>query len=277
MDWNGLWGLIYGFFSGLFSFLPASPQVHQTVLVRLAGLPAPGYGIAFAVHLGALAAVIASYYERITKLSRERKMAALPLNRRKRQPNAVSLMEWKLLKLAAIPMIVSSVAALWLGPRFNRMWLLVLIVGVNGVIVLLPNYMSRANKDARTTSPLDALLVGIAGMFCAIPGFSGVGLLTSVASMRGQDRQFALDFTYLLMIPVLAVLSVGDVAMLMIAGGSGGFSMFFTGVLACVASCGAGLLGIRMMRFLAVKTGYESFAYYNWGLAMFAFVIYLIG
>ena len=41
MEWNGLFGLIYGLLGGLFEFLPVSPQVHQQVLIKVAGLDAP--------------------------------------------------------------------------------------------------------------------------------------------------------------------------------------------------------------------------------------------
>ena len=94
--------------------------------------------------------------------------------------------------------------------------------------------------------------------------------------MRGADRQFAIEFTYLLMLPALAALCAGDLGMMIFAKDSLTVP-FFTGLLACIASFGAGFAGIRFMRFLAVKAGYESFAYYTWGAAMFSFVLYLIG
>ena len=276
MEWNGLLCLVYGFFSGLFEFLPVSPQVHQEVFLKITGLDAPGHGLSLAVHIGALAAVILSYYASISKLTREQKIASQPKRNRKRQPDFVSLMKLRLLKIAAVPTVLSCLITPWLRQYFGRMWLVSILTVLSGVVVLLPHYMTRANKDARTLSPMDATLVGMGGMLGAIPGFSRVGLFTSVASMRGADRQFALEFTYLLMIPALAALCVGDLGMIIFAGTSTGVP-FFAGVLACVAAFGAGFAGIRLMRFLAVKVGYESLAYYTWGIAMFSFVLYLIG
>ena len=276
MEWNGLSGLVYGFFSGLFEFLPVSPQVHGQVFLKIMGLGDAGYGLSMAVHLGALAAVIVSYYASISKLTREQKIATQPKRNRKRQPDFVSLMKLRLLKIAAVPTVLSCLITPWISQYVNRMWLVAIMTVLSGVVVLLPHYMTRANKDARTLSPLDATLVGMGGILGAVPGFSRVGLFTSVASMRGADREFALEFTYLLMIPALAALCVADLGMIIIAGTSATVP-FFAGVLACAAAFGAGFAGIRFMRFLAVKVGYESLAYYTWGIAMFSFVLYLIG
>ena len=126
-------------------------------------------------------------------------------------------------------------------------------------------------------SPLDALLIGLSGVLGALPGFSRIGAMISVGSMRGMDRAFGLDFTYLLAIPALIALSIGDLAMIIIAGDPQAGALFIPGVAACLAAFGAGYAGIRFLRFLAAKAGYESFAYYNWGLALFSLIIYLIG
>lgn len=277
MEWNWLFGLVYGALGGLFEFLPVSPQVHQEVIRKLTGLENAGYGLSFAVHLGALAAVILSHYGSISKLLHEQKIAGQPKRRRKRQPDFVSLMQLRLLKIAAVPVILSALLCPWLSQYFDGLWLLAIMAVLSGIVVLLPHYMSRANKDARSLSPLDATLIGLSGILSAVPGFSRVGLLTSVASMRGADRQFGLDFTYLLAIPALVALCVGDLGMLIFTGTPPVGVSFFAGVMACVAAFGAGVAGIRLMRFLAVKDGYESLAYYSWGLAMFTFILYLIG
>ena len=276
MEWNGLFGLIYGLLGGLFEFLPVSPQVHQQVLIKVAGLDAPGYGLSFAVHLGALAAVVLSYFAKLSKFSRERKIAAQPMRRRKRQPDVTCLMEWRLLRIAAVPVIISCLLATWLGRYMSRLWLLAIFAALNGALILLPQYLSRANKDARSLSPLDAVLTGLGNFLSILPGVSKVGMVTSVASMRGADRKFGLDFAYLLLIPALAALSLGDIGMMIFSGSASGVP-FFTGVLACIASFGAGFASIRMMRFLVLKDSLEGFACYNWGLAMLTFIIYLIG
>lgn len=277
MDWNWLFGLLYGTLGGFFEFLPVSPLLHQKVLVQLTGLDTPGYGMSLAIHLGALAAVVLRYYSNITKINRERKIAGQSKRTRKRQPDVVSLMQFQLLKIASVPVALSCLASPWMWRYFDRLWLMALFAVLCGTVVLLPHYMARANKDARSLSPLDATLIGLSGSVGVLPGFSKVGMLTAVASMRGADRRFGLDFAYLLSIPALVGLCIGDLAMIVVAGDPQAGALFAPGVFACLSAFGMGMLGIRLMQFLAVKDGYESLVYYGWGLSMFTFVIYLIG
>ena len=275
MNWNVGYSVIYGLLGGLFEFLPVSPDAHQALLLRLAGLGQPGYGMSLAVHIGALAAVIFSCFGKINKLALERRIAALPPRKRKRQPETVSLSELRLLKTAAIPVVLSCLLAAFFHSYLNRFWLMVIFVVLNGVFIALPHYLTRANKDARSISPLDALLIGLCSILGILPGLSRMGILISAGSIRGMDRNFCLDFTYLLAIPWLIALCVIDIAMLILQGPAG--AAFVHTLFALLASFGAGVAGIRMMRFLVVKNDSEGFAYYNWGLAMLAFVIYLIG
>lgn len=277
MEWNGFLGLFYGLLSGAFEFLPVSSQAHQKVFLKLLGLPAPGYGISLGIHFGLLVAVILSYRSVLGKYSRERKLRKQPRASRSRQPDLSCLMEQRLLKTAAVPLVVSCLLSTWIGRYFQRLWVLALLMVLGGVLVMLPPYLTRANKDARTMSPLDALLIGFGGALGILPGISGFGMLLSVASIRGVDGQFTLKFAYLLMIYGMIATCLGDLGMLLFSGAAlAGVPLLFV-VLACAAAFLAGFVVIRVMQFLAVKGNYEGFAYYSWGLAMFTFIIYLIG
>jgi hypothetical protein len=47
-------------------------------------------------------------------------------------------------------------------------------------------------------------------------------------------------------------------------------------LVSAIAAFIGGHLGVSLMRYLSVHKGYAGFAYYSWGAAMFAFVLYLI-
>ena len=276
MEWNGFWGLLYGAICGLFEFLPASPQAHEALLLKVFGLSAPGYGMRFAVHFGALIAVCLAYFGKLAKLAKEKKIASIPLRKRKRNPDMTSLLELRHLKTATVPLVLSCLLGPWLLQFMDRLWVLVMLIVLNGVLVLIPQYLMRANKNARGMSPLDALLTGFGGVIGAIPGFSRIGGLTSAGSVRGLDLQFCTTFVYLLSIPALGALCVGDLVMLILSDVAVQ-TTFIQSVLAWLGAAMAGFGGIQLMRFLSYKNGFSGFAYYNFGLAMLMFILYLIG
>lgn len=277
MEWNWLFGLLYGLLSGFFEFLPVSPQVHQSVYCKIMGLPLPGSGMMLTVHMGALLSVILSYYGRISKLRKEQSISAVSPRKRIRHPDITCLMELRLLKVALVPVFISCLLIPWFMRDVDALWLLAIFVIINGFVVLLPQYLSRANKDARALSPLDSVLIGLGGMLGSIPGFSRVGVLTSISFMRGADSQFGLDFAYLLSVPALIALCISDLGMLVFSGNLGYAVSFLPSVFAFLGAFGAGVVGIKFMHFFSMKNGYENLSYYNCGLAIFTFIIYLIG
>lgn len=278
MDWNWLHSLIYGAIGGFFEFLPVPTDAQQHLMMRLSGVDQPYAICTLCAHLGCLFALYFSCYNRIAKLRRENKIASIPMRKRKRQPDPVSLMESKLLRFGIIPFLLTAVIAPVIRPYFGREWVLALLLLLNAAVILAPQYLPGSNKDARSLSPLDSVLIGLGGVVGAIPGISGIAGALSVAKMRGTDQQYSLDFVYLLFIPALLAMCIADVVLLVLAGGSGldGWA-FLHGLLTMVSAAAAAFGGITFMRFLAVKIGFSGFAYYSAGLGMFTFILYLIG
>lgn len=275
MEWNWLGSILYGLISGVCNFLPISAETHQVLGMQLMGLPELPGGISLGIHMGSALAIVVAFYSYMGRLNREYKISAIAPRRRKRQPDVSSLMEIRLLKVGIVPLLLSCIAAPFLQRLVSIRWGMALLTALNAFVVLLPMYTRTANKDARSLSGLDALLVGMSGILGAVPGLSRVGMMTTASSLRGADRTFALNLTYLLSLPVLVGLAVGDIVLLLSGSGTG--IGFICGFLALLASFGGGLAGIRFMKFLAVHVGYSSFAYYGWGLSMLIFILYLIG
>lgn len=275
MAWSWLGSLVYGLVSGFSEFLPISSDLHRALLRTLTGMPVDTGLLRLSAHIGSLLALITVCRGMMGKLLREKRIAAIPPRRRKRQPDIQSLMELRLLKVAAVPMVLSCVLYPLLSTGMDRLWAMGLMAFINGVLVLLPQYRMRANKDARSLSALDALLTGLGGALGVLPGLSYVTALTSVGQMRGMDRQFCVHFSCLLLVPVLLCLCLGDGWLLLT--GSGVSVSWYCCVTALVASYAAVSAAIALLRFLAVRAGFSSFAYYCWGAGMLGCMLYLIG
>ncbi len=273
---NWLQCLLFGFISGLSEFLPISASAHEIILGRIFGAIDVGYGIRLAVHIGALLAVFFSCRPQISKISRERRISALPPRRRKRNPDLTCLKDWKILKTAAIPLFLGFLAYPWVGDQGLRLWILGIGLIAGGILLYIPQFMAGANKTAQTATPVDALLIGLGGALGVLPGVSRVGATLSFAQMRGCGKEYCLHLALLLSVPALLIYIILDVIYLFALGISGFSFVFVLGaILASLTAFAGGYLAIYIMRFLSVKAGYSAFAYYNWGAAMFAFILYL--
>lgn len=267
--------VIYGLISGLAECLPVSSQAHQAIMLHLFGAKDHGVLQLF-VHAGILLALLMGSRPQITRLHRETRLAQLPRKRRRREPDKLVLMEASLLKTAGMLLMLAFLLyppALALNRRLNFAALFLLL---NGVILYLPQLLSTGNKDERSMSPLDAAMVGLGGALGMLPGISFLGAITGMFSIRGTDRQKAVTWSYLLLIPVLMCMMGFDVHQII----SEGVASFGIGTLLCclcasVSAYIGAVLAISSVRYVAVNVGYSGFAFYSWGAALFAFILFL--
>lgn len=271
MTW--LESLIYGLISGFTEFLPVSSLAHQTVYLKLIG--AQNHPVLrFGAHLGAFCAVLSLLFTALLRLRRERKIAAMGKNRR-RQPDETALMEGRMLRMALISMLVVFLGYRLVGELYQRMWVLAVLIGVNGIVLFLPPYMPSANKDAVSMSALDAMLIGLSAGAGIVPGLSGMGCSITAAKLRGADKRYATELALMLTLCALPAWMLIDLIEVFVAPGFSGPGLLY-GLTAAVGAFLSGYLGIIFVRFLAVKAGYSGFAYYCWGTALFALILYLI-
>jgi len=274
VELNWLQSLFYGFLSGLTEFFPVSADAHRRLYLALFGLSESESGLLFSARLGCLLAVIFATLPLLNRLDRERRFSAMSRRRTKRQPDTRTMASLHLIKVAIFPVLLGLLAFRLYEPVMDRLWLLALLLTVNGIMLYIPQFLPSGNKDSLNLTTMDALLVGIAGAAGVIPGLSRIGMMTSVSGMRGTDRRYGLDIGLLLCIPVLLVLTVLDAGAWIISGGLT-FLSLLRYLCTAAASFGGAYLSIITMRFISFKSGYSGFAYYSWGLALSTFILYL--
>ena len=276
-DMNWFESLIFGFFSGLSDVLPVSAQAHKAILLKLFGENSEPAVLRLLIHVAVLAALYYSCSSQILRIVRQLRLSRVPKKKRKRPLDVRTLMEFRLLKMILIPMALSLLVynrtALW-GTKLNLTAIFLLL---NGVILYLPTLLPTGNKDARSMSRLEGVLIGIGGSLSVIPGVSAVGGITSVASVCGAERSFALNLAYLARMALTVCLIGFDFAAVFAAGLSSltGLALL-TYLTAAAAAFGGTYLGIRIMRLLAVNIGFSLFALYSFGAALISFVLYLM-
>ena len=271
---NWLQSLLYGFFSGAAEFLPVSSEAHRDLLGLLYGVEISPF-VDLLIHLGVLAALVLSCIPQLTRLRREQALQAIPVKRRKRQPDPTALSNLRVLRTALVPVLLGFIV--WpLTHSLNKsLWISALMLAINGIVLYIAPYVPQGNKDASTVSGLDGLLMGLGAALAMMPGISRIAGFTTAGVLRGCQRRYALDLALLLCIPALIVMIIFDLYLLIASGIALTGAWILSGVLSMLIAAPTAYLCIIFLRFLSVKVGFSGFAYYSWGAAMFILILYL--
>ena len=273
MQW--IQSVVYGLLSGFTEFLPVSSNAHQILFRELFGMEFCPLLDLF-VHLASLFALLIGNRTVLVRIQREK--LRYRRMRRSRNPRsaASALYDSRLVMTATIPMMIVLLLQ-YVTISTVKTPLMVLFLIVNGIIMLVPEHMRHANKNAQSMSGLDGIFMGLFGGLSALPGISRNGAVAAFAVARGADRQCAVDWALLLSIPALIVLVVLDLTAIISTGvGEISFVIVLSYIMAALAAALGGYLSIRLIRFMAVHLDFSGFAYYSLGVALFSFVLYLI-
>ena len=271
---NLLEGLIYGLVSGITEFLPISSHAHQRLLMLLFGVESRDPVRDLFIHVMLLISVF-SGCRSITEQLRQSRNRQVHSNRFGQSSGSHA--ERRLVKNAAAPLVIGFLILNFVFKINESLLLIALFLLLNGIILFIPTRMMKANKDARSMSVFDSILIGIAGAFSAFTGISRMGFMTSVAVSRGADSEKALSWAFLLSIPALALLAGIDVIRIISTAGSVNFfANFFSYVFSAAGAYCGGYFGIMLIKSWSARTDLAGFSYYSWGTALFSFLLYLI-
>lgn len=269
--------VIYGLVCGFAEFLPISSTAHRNILNTLFGVDQEEPLMAMFLHIGALMALLISSRSLLHRLQRELQVKRVARRRSRRQPDEMAVLDMSLVKTASIVMLIGFIfyfkAAAWNG----SLPMIAVFLVINGIILHIPLYLPKGNKDARTMTRLDAVLLGFGSALAVIPGLSRVGISTNAGIARGATPQNAYKWSLLISIPALVVIIVLDLVSTVSAGlGELDFSFILQCIMCgCAAYLGA-TGGISLMKMIVHRSGIENFSYYCWGAALFTFILYMI-
>lgn len=228
------------------------------------------------IHLATLAALYYCCSAQIMRMNRQLKLAKVPKKRRKRPVDVRVIMDFRLLRVTLIPLVL--VYLIYSKTSVHNMALswIALYTLLNAVILYLPVLLPTGNKDSRTFSPFEGILMGLGASLSIIPGVSAIGSMNAVGSLCGGDRTYVLNMSFLVQMAVTLLLIVYDVMLLLeIGAGTISFAILLSYLLSAAAAFAGVFLGVRVMRALAANVGFNGFAYYSLGLALFTFILYL--
>lgn len=268
--------ILYGLIAGIAEFLPISSEAHGTILLKLFGVGQEAALLRLMVHIGSFVGILFFMRSHLATMHKQAALKRIPIKRRKRFPDPRYISELSLLKMAAVPVVLASlmyaITVRWSG----SLQMVAAFSAINGVFLLLPAFLASGNKEARSTSLLDRILIGLSAFLSVLPGVSRIGATTTTALIRGGERELAYRWGVQLLLPALAVIIVWDMYLMATAGIGMTFGLFACGVLSGVCAFAASGLAIRWMQSILEKSSISGFGYYSLGAALFTFILYLI-
>jgi undecaprenyl-diphosphatase len=276
MELNFLQSILLGLLSGLTEILPVSAQAHRLIALKLFGVEREPDLLRLVIHLSTLAALYYACNGHITRILRARNMARKTQRRRRRPLDVRSLMDFSLLKTTWIPIVFTFIFYQDIAAVANHFMVVAGLLFLNGLILYIPQYLPGSNRDARSMSRVDGLLMGLGGAASTLPGISCVGAVTSVGAVRGGDRSYCLNIALLMNISMTVGYIVFDV--IAIAGnglGAISFGVLIGYLLAAGLTLTGVLVGVKVMKALSSNIDFSIFSFYCWGAASFAFIFAL--
>ena len=275
MNWMA--SIIYGLVSGLTEIFPVSSQANQMVMRQLFGVSQKEPVRDLLVHIAILLAIIFACRRLFARVRREQVLA----HRMRRNPSQIHALkgvyDMRLVRSAVPIMVIGLFANLFFARFYNNRSLFSLMLLLNGAITLIPVYMHQGNKDARVMSGLDGMLIGLAAALSAIPGISRNGAIMSVSLLRGAQKENGVTWAMLLSVPAMVVWILIDIISMFTVGvGSITLALLAGYLLSMLFAFAGAFVAVSFIRMLISRGDYSGFAFYDFGLALLAFILYLI-
>ena len=270
-----LHGIIYGMIAGFAEFFPASALAHEKFFVLFSGVQVNPLLRTSAV-LGCLMAVLFLFHKQLRHIQREMRIASTKKHRRLRQPDMSAVADGKMIWTTVLPVLAGLLLQRYVPDLFSQLWFMALVFMLNGAMLYAMQFMSGGTRNSRSLSRMDGYLYGLCGAFAVIPGLSRVTNILFVGHLRKCDRSYITDMTVLLAIPWLIGMLIFHLIPMIAALGSLTFLSWIGAILGAAAAFAAACGAISLMRYFAVRIGFQVFAFYSWAIGFISFILYLM-
>ena len=277
MKLNWFESMLYGLFSGLTDILPVSAQAHKTLMLKFFGIKGNMEVLDLFVHLAVAAALYIHCRSQLGRMTRAKALSRVPKKKRKRPLDVRSMMDLSMLNTMLVPVVLGLLLYRHTAKLQGNLILLALFLLINGLVLYIPQFLPGGNRDSRTLSRVQGLLMGLGGAFSIVPGISAMGVTTSIASVCGVERTYGLNMTLMMNLFLTIGFLVYDVLGIMNTGlGVLSITILLRYLMTAAIAFGSTSFGIRLMRQFAENQGYTVFGFYCFGLALFTFILNLM-
>ena len=255
---------VLGLIQGLTEFLPVSSSGHLVLIQELFGEGAVGESMAFDVllHLGTLVSVWFCYAGELWILLKECFYAGRDVLRAKPLHNGTESRKLLFLLITAtLPMALAPFLQEYLESFFQSPAAVGCMLLVTSLLLYLADTFPKGEKTAQGARMRDALTVGIFQLCALLPGLSRSGTTIFAARLRRFSPEFAVKFSFLLSVPVIAAANLFSFREAFAEGFDRALLLPYAVGVACAAV--SGIAAVKFVKLLSRKSGFRGFSLYT--------------
>jgi len=266
--------IILGIVQGATEFLPVSSSGHLSVFQHFMGMSGDhSLMLTVFLHIGTLVAVIAVYWRTFLRLLKEMGLTVKDAVTRNLSRDTITEDRHMLymMVLSCVPLLFllipvgggNTLKDLVEGfTNDNDILLEGFCFFVTALLLFAGSYKSRTNLSPRPrVEGKDAWWIGVAQVCAAaFPGISRSGSTISTGMLRGVDKDYMVEYSFVLGTPAVLLASLVEIKDAL-ENGLGTLSMgpILVGI---VVAAAVGVLSIKLLEWLVNKDKFQFFGYY---------------
>lgn len=262
--------VLLGILQGITEFLPISSSGHLVLAQAYTGLSIGG-GITFevVVHFGSLFSILVYFRQRIGQLLRG--LWAYLSAPAQWKTGLADNYEARICFYILLSMIPAGVVGLTMKDLIeaqfqNEVFVSAMLI-VTGFILYSTKFVPEGTGPV---TPMKAFLVGVSQAVAILPGISRSGTTISTGTWLGIKRDDMADFSFLMVLPVIAGVTLMDLKDLAESGAStDAVTLLVVGFFASFIS---GYFALKTLIHIFKKRGLHPFAVYCWAVGGFSLV-----
>lgn len=258
--------LLLGLLQGLTEFLPVSSSGHLALARALLGREImPGITFEIVVHFGSFCSIVVYFRAKIAEIFLDL-FGSFSLNgiKTRRFLHDKNTRYSGIILLSMIPAgivgftLKDPIEALFLNPVFVSSMLL-----VTGTLLFMTRFVKSPESEVDTKR---GLLMGVAQAFAIIPGISRSGSTIAVGLFSGINRDSVANFSFLMVLPVLAGAMLLELIEIMETGIE--YAAVLNLIVGFLASFLSGYFALKYLIILLKREKFHYFSYYCWAVGI---------
>mgnify|MGYP004643512801 FL=1 len=263
---------LQGLIQGFTEFLPVSSSGHLSLFQHFFGLNGENaVAVTLVLHLGTLIAVFVAFWDKIKRLIVEffRMLGKIFTGKFKFKESSPEQRMIIMLIVSILPLFVFYIFKDFFEGLASDSDIIVEGIGFLYTSALLFLSTSKRFADGKHTcgdvTAGSALLIGAFQGVALVPGISRSGSTISAGLLTGLKREDAVEYSFILGIPIILA---GSLLNLKDIGGASESIGILPLIVCFVVAAVAGYFAIRLIKLLVVSDKFRIFAYYTLALGI---------